>query len=96
MRKITERNAISILNSARPPKNSYQRLNTAFDMAIAALEKQIPKKPIIKPWSPAICPSCGNELSEHVGDGYYKHCTHLDRCPNPECAQRLTWVGENE
>ena len=42
--KITEKTAISILNSARPRKGSYERLQKAFDMAIKALEKQIPKK----------------------------------------------------
>lgn len=45
----------------------------------------------IKEWSPAICPSCGYELSESVGDGYYRHPTFLERCPNPDCGQRLKW-----
>lgn len=43
MRKITEKNAISILNSARPYKRSYLRLHKAFDLAIVALNKQIAK-----------------------------------------------------
>lgn len=64
-------------------------------MAISALEKQMPKKPIIKPWSPAICPSCGEELSISLGDGYYSHRVHLTHCPNLECLQRLDW-GEEE
>lgn len=60
----------------------------AGDLAIKALEKQIPKKPIMKPWSPALCPSCGCELSESLGDGYYKHYTHLKVC---DCGQKLEW-----
>lgn len=63
----------------------------ADELAIEALGKQIPKKPILKPWSPAICPSCGEELSGSLGDGYYKHYIHLERCPNIECSQRLDW-----
>lgn len=89
--KITEKTAISILNSARPRKGSYERLQKAFDMAIKALEKQIPKKPVIKPWSAATCPTCGAELSEDLGDGYYKHYTHWEYCRNPECLQKLDW-----
>ena len=60
----------------------------AQEMAIKALEKQIAKKPIIKPWNPATCPCCGNDLSESVGDGYYKHFYSLTFC---ECGQRLDW-----
>ena len=67
----------------------------ALNMAISALEKQMPKKPIIKPWSPAICPSCGEELSISLGDGYYRHRINLTCCPNLECLQRLDW-GEEE
>lgn len=66
-------------------------LMQALDMAIETLGKQIPKKPILEPWSPAICPSCGEELSGSLGDGYYKHYIHLERCPNIECSQRLDW-----
>lgn len=60
-------------------------------IAIEALEKQIPKKVIIESWNPAICPTCGEELSEDLGDGYYEHYYYLERCSNAECAQRLLW-----
>ena len=63
--------------------------------AIEMLEKQIPKKVVIKPWSPAKCPTCGDELSESLGGGYYKHYRHLDFCHNKECLQKLDW-GEND
>lgn len=67
------------------------RRREAYEAALEALEKQEAKKVEIKEWSPAICPSCGYELSESVGDGYYKHPTFLERCPNPDCGQRLKW-----
>ena len=62
-----------------------------FDRAIEALEKQLPKKVEVEEWCPSCCPSCGYELSEDLGDGYYKHPDFIERCPNPECAQRLEW-----
>lgn len=60
----------------------------SYELAIQALEKQIPKRPIIEPWNPALCPSCGMELSESTGDGYYKHWVGMKRC---ECGQKLSW-----
>lgn len=57
-------------------------------VTIAALEMQIAKKPIIEPWSPARCPNCDCELSESIGDGYYKHWYGLNIC---ECGQKLKW-----
>lgn len=60
-------------------------------IAIEALEKQLPKKVEVKEWSPARCPSCGTELSESLGDGYYMHPTFLKRCPNVDCSQLLDW-----
>ena len=62
-----------------------------FETAIEALEKQLPMKVKIEAWCPSCCPSCGYELSEDLGDGYYKHPDFIERCPNPECAQRLEW-----
>ena len=73
----------------------YRNRKMYAELAISALEKQIPKKVVIKEWNPAICPTCGAELSESMGDGYYKHWSHLQRCPNPDCGQRLDWESED-
>lgn len=62
-----------------------------YETAIEALEKQLPQKVEVKEWSPARCPSCGTELSESLGDGYYMHPTFLKRCPNVDCSQLLDW-----
>ena len=85
--KITEKTAISILNSARPRKGSYERLQKAFDMAIKALEKQIPMKPL-KAYDEQVeqhwlsCPMCYKGLCwEH---GFKpKYCI--------ECGQLMDW-----
>ena len=70
---------------------SLENKKNAIDIGIKAIEKQIPKKVEIKPWSPAYCPNCGYELSEDEGDGYYRHPIFLERCPNVECGQRIKW-----
>jgi len=53
-----------------------------------AIEKQIPKEPIINEQSPALCPCCGAELSELLDDGSYKHMTSKKVC---NCGQKLKW-----
>ncbi len=63
----------------------------ALDMAIHALEEGIPKQVTYREYAPALCPTCGENLSESLGDGYYKHWKGLDVCPNPKCRQRLKW-----
>ena len=65
-----------------------KHLVKAYELAVKSLEKQILKTPIIKSWSPALCPSCDKELSESIGDGYYKHYYGLSIC---ECGQKLKW-----
>lgn len=55
---------------------------------LEALEKQIPKKVKIEKWEPVRCPSCGEELSESIGDGYYRHWAGKKIC---DCGQKLDW-----
>jgi hypothetical protein len=60
-----------------------------YKTAIKALEKQVPKKPIIDgDYNPAECPCCGAELSEFVGDGVYKHWYSKKMC---DCGQKIDW-----
>jgi len=59
----------------------------------ASINKQIPRKPIIESWSPALCPSCDTELSESLGDGYYKHWYSKKVC---DCGQKLDWEEDAE
>jgi hypothetical protein len=70
---------IGIRNSI---KDEYLKL------AEESLRKQLPKKPIIEKWSPAFCPCCKKELSESIGDGYYKHYISKKIC---DCGQKLEW-----
>ena len=66
----------------KEPREEY--LKTAED----ALKKQLPQRPIIKDWMPALCPCCKTELSENAKDGYYKHYTSKKIC---DCGQKLDW-----
>ena len=89
---MTEAEALEILKRDDDDmRKGYFCLNdfTALEVAKKALEKQIPKKPILKQWCPAICPCCGRSLSENLGDGYYEHNTHKDLCD--KCGQKLDW-----
>lgn len=81
-RKITEKTAISVLNSARPRKGSYDRLQVAFEMAVKALEKQIPKttkESILGVY----CSEC-----KHFLDGTEYYCSF--------CGQKIDWSVDNE
>ena len=66
----------------------YSKIGTVKECR-EAVEKQRPKKIIIKSYCPTVCPTCGNELSTSLGDGYYKHPTFLEICP--KCGQAIQW-----
>lgn len=52
---------------------------------------QIPRKVKILQYQQTLCPSCEEELSEHITDGYYK-CETVKFCPS--CGQSLDWELE--
>lgn len=78
--------------SALKEVQQYRKIGTVEECR-KAVEKQKAKKIIIRDWNPTKCPTCGHELSTSLGDGYYKHPTFLERCPN--CGQAINWE-ENE
>lgn len=90
--KILDKHAIELLLA----DNTTKRITDTDPMfpAIRQLnqleEKETEKPVIIQDWSPAECPTCGNLLSESLGDGYYRHRYGLERCPR--CNQLLGWA----
>lgn len=88
-----EAEAIECLKSNKPT-SGYVMLQESIDMAIKALEKQIPKKPTYDGdgyapdgtfvWDEWICPCC--ETRYEVD--YDEH----DFCPN--CGQKIDWSDE--
>ena len=60
--------------------SGYVMLQESIDMAIKALEKQIPKKPTDRCMYKK-CPTCGNVEIE-----FCKYCS--------DCGQRLDWKKE--
>ena len=91
---MTESEAIKIIINNRPT-SGYVILNEALEMAINALGKQIPKKPVCienKMWC---CPVCDN----HLLPKWVKYPTEL--MPKTEglphcmsCGQKIDWSDE--
>ena len=91
---MTAQEAIKRLQYERPAREYQGNLNEVFDMAIEALEKQIPKKPdfegdgywdgqiVYDTW---ICPCCG----KHYEVDYDEY----DCCP--KCGQKIDWSEQN-
>lgn len=72
------------------PTSGYTTLCEALDIAVSAIEKQIPKKAINDGTQFAICPECGasvNKDIEQVYNGETSYCV----C----CGQALDW-SDNE
>ena len=72
-----------------------KRVVEARDMAINALEKQIQKKPIMKPYYEDMkeeylcCPACGEILTDRIpmdNKDFYFHCLN--------CGQKLNWESD--
>lgn len=86
---MTEREAIEIIKTAKADVEWNYPLDysIAFDTAIEALEKQIPKKPINKEnnyqRNVGLCPCC-KEIIDDWED--YKYCG--------ECGQAIDWREE--
>ena len=69
----------------------------ANEMAIKALEKQIPKKPIMKQYFEDLkdeylcCPTCGEILTDRIPSDnktFYFHCMN--------CGQKFDWSDDND
>ena len=91
---MTESEAINELHKIRPRGGIIpQKRAEALDVAIQALEKQIPKKPrktdsyrgVLKKVYAYVCPTCGNACLEK----YMNERQNTMFCWN--CGQKLDW-----
>ena len=78
-------------------QGNFGRQKEAFQMAINALEKQIPKKPIMKQYFDDMeeeylcCPTCGEILTDRIpldNKDFYFHCLN--------CGQKLNLESDEE
>ena len=93
---MTESEAIKELHKIRPRGGIIpQKRAEALDIAIQALEKQIPKKPIMKKYFEDLedeylcCPTCGEILTDRIpadNKTFYFHCMN--------CGQKFDWSDE--
>lgn len=93
---MEESEAIKELHGIRPRGGIIpQKRAEALDVAIHALEKQIPKKPIMKQYFEDLeekylcCPTCGEILTGRIPADNKTFCFH---CMN--CGQKLDWSDE--
>lgn len=77
-------------------ENLSTEIGKAFDVAIQAVKKQMPKKPYYEGdgyadgelvYDQAKCPVCGHEFEYGINDWGCNYCS--------DCGQRLDW-GDNE
>lgn len=69
-------------------KGIYRKDLEALKMAVEALEKQIPRKPIEKsPWV-YHCPNCDSKKVEEVFIERFRYCC--------DCGQALDWSETND
>ena len=68
----------------------YRNRKMYAELAINALEKQIPKKVKIEQWIYTKC-DCGYEFSRHHGDGYYSIPLENKTKYCPNCGQAIDW-----
>ena len=78
-------------------QGNFGEQKEAFSVAINALEKQIPKKPIMKTYYEDMeeeylcCPTCGEILTDRMpmdNKDFYFHCLN--------CGQKLNWESDEE
>ena len=75
---------------SRAEKDFAIHITEALKIAIKALEKQIPKKPIEDGYydEPCVCPNCGsNVINEADNDYQFEYCYY--------CGQALDWSVDN-
>lgn len=81
IRRIKEHNEIH----SKKERGFAILITKALDMAVEALEKQIPKKPDYEDYD-AKCPVCGHEFENNVNDWGCSFCQG--------CGQKLDWSDE--
>ena len=95
---ITKEDAKRICNdyimNAIELSNMTKEQAKAFEIVMAAFNKEIPMKVQINAWMDTKCPAgCGCILSSEYEDGYHSITYRPGRCP--DCGQSLDW-GDTE
>lgn len=91
---MTAQEAINRINFCKPPEAMWGKAHEAFEVAIEALEKQIPKKcEIYTAIQPRMtyddevdvyeCPNCGTHIGVADENNQYSYCW--------DCGQKLDW-----
>lgn len=90
---MTAKEALEYFKRRKEQTKLKDRVQQAEDLAIKALEKQIPKRAISTYIGNYKCPTCENYIDITDDDLYVYEIVPLEYCPN--CGQALDW-GETE
>ena len=107
---MTESEAIKELHEIRPRGGIIpQKRAEALDVAIQALEKQIPKKPFahqcttcgsaVLPFEGSCCSNCGQKLdwsNEKMKENVCITCEYYEECNKPKREIKCIGYKENE
>ena len=91
---MTAKEAIEILKEEHDYAQLLSYVNQALEMAIKALEKQIPKQAISIYKENYKCPTCENYI-DITDDDLYVYEIEPPKCCD-ECGQALDWSGNND
>ena len=90
---MTAKEALEYFKRRKEQTELNDRVQQAEDLAIEALEKQIPKRAISTYKENYKCPTCENYIEITDDDLYVYEIEPPEYCPN--CGQALDW-GEKE
>ena len=83
---MTYKEALETLRFEVYEEGHCSYIEDELDLAIEALEKQIPKKPLEDGYydEPAVCPNCGSNVINEADNDYRFNCCY-------HCGQALDW-----
>lgn len=87
---MTNAEAIEVLRHIGGSYGDVSKYHTAIDMAIAALEKQVGKKPVGAHYAHMRCPACNHRIPSGGGSSSRRRDNWCNYC-----GQRIDWGDEH-
>lgn len=88
---MTPKEAVTVLRDMENCMRLSEYMTKAYHMAIEALEKQIPIKPIGEHYAHMRCPSCNHRIPSGRGSSSRRRDNWCNYC-----GQKILWSDEND